>query len=221
MAAAVVSRTSSAAERDSAAETEANERQREAAAVAADRTSDTGSGEGISGRVDADAGQHVAPLDSTAVLEAASTSEAGAGTEAAESPTPPPLAAADEGISGDGNAEPASGPVGRQGLEQPSPSRQPGDAPLPSSLSTQRQAANEERGPAAVPQSGSRPAAAASRLPQLDPGQGLKGLGRFKMRTGHDRRAKLESFDRKLGRQPNAILEVRFQSATVLELHLP
>ena len=216
MAAAVVGRTSSTAEHDSAAETEAGERQRGAALAAADRTSNTGSHlRGSSGRVHLDAGQHVVPQSSTAVLEAGSTSEAGAGAEAAESPTTPPLAAAHEGISGFGDAEPAPGPAGRQGLEQPSPSSQRGDAPSPSSPSTQQQAADEERHPAAVPQSGSRPAAAASRLPQLDPGQGLKGLGRFKMRTGHDRQAKLESFDRKLGRQPNAILEVRFQAASL------
>ena len=144
--------------------------------------------------------------------EAASTGKAGAGAEAAESSTPPPPAAADEVISGDGNAGPASGPASRQALEQPPQASRRVDAPSPSS-STQWQARGEERLTAAGPQN--RPAAAASRLPQLDPGQGLKGLGRFKMRTGHDRRAKLESFDRRLGRQPNAILEVCFQSAIV------
>lgn len=51
------------------------------------------------------------------------------------------------------------------------------------------------------------------RLPRAEPQSDgrivLKGMQRFKASAGRDKHPKLESFDRKLGRQPNAIIEVR------------
>lgn len=54
------------------------------------------------------------------------------------------------------------------------------------------------------------------RLPKAAPleagGQSLAGLRRWVAYASADKRAKLESFDRKLGRPPNAVLEVPYNS---------